>query len=618
MFSFSARVAANRCGLEPAGNLKPPSAQIVLTFQPKSVFAMTTIARCWFLLAALLVNVAADEAPPVAVRAVTAGRGIVVAAHPEAAAAGLAVLKAGGNVIDAAVATSLAVGVAEPYGSGLGGKLLLLYYEAKSGRTFVVEAMDACGSAVDIEAYRKLPDEAHSYGYGAVCVPGLAAGLWTAHKNWGVRKWADDIAPAILLSRKGFEVLPKTRDFFDEQAAKLRRGDVEIARLYLPDGKLPAIGSRLPNEDLARTMELLASGGRDGFYRGPVAAAMVAASQKGGGILTAEDFANYEARVTEPAGIDFRGYRLVAAPPPATGPAIFLTIMKALESDDFSGGPLRTPANLDRIGKVWRVVAPLVSRSIADVDAARSNFEKLVSPDSIASIRGKALAPAVKVTHAGHSSGVGREPSWTQSEEPAFYESAAAATTHWIVADAQGNVVCATQSQSLHFGAGVVPPGTGVVMNDSMSNFAYGDAKSVNFIAPGKRPRSTISPTLVLRDGKPVCAIGIPGAARIPTAMLQVLLDHLALARPLATAIGDTRFHFAAASKAGEPEAFEAEQSLPESVAAEMSLRGWRVELPEVAGRGRHFGGINAVEFNADGSLTGYADPRRTNVAVGY
>jgi len=540
----------------------------------------------------------------------------VIAGHPEAAAAGLAVLKAGGNAIDAAVATSLAVGVAEPYGSGLGGKLLLLYYEAKSGRTFVIDGMDACGSAVDIETYRKLPDDAHSYGYSSVCVPGLAAGLWAAHQKWGVKRWADDVAPAIALARAGFEILPKSRDFFEEQIKKLRRGDAELARLYLPEGAAPVIGSRLKNEDLARTMEQLAAQGRDGFYRGAVAEAIITASQKGGGLLTRDDFERYEARVTEAIGIDFHGYRVLAAPPPATGPAIFLTIMKALEAEDFSEGPLRTSKNLDKMGRVWRVVAPLVSRNIADVESARFNFEKLVAPDSIKAIREEAFASAIKATTSGFSATI--PASLVRSDEPLNYEDPAAATTHWLVADAAGNLVCATQSQSLHFGAGVVPLGTGIVMNDSMSNFAYGDSKSVNFIAPGKRPRSTISPTIVFRDGKLAFALGIPGAARIPTALLQVLLDKLILNRPLAEAIGDTRIHFAAALKKDGPEIFEAEQSLPESVAAEMSLRGWRVGLPEVAGRGRHFGGINAIEFNADGSMSGYADPRRTNLAVGY
>jgi gamma-glutamyltranspeptidase/glutathione hydrolase len=543
-------------------------------------------------------------ATPVTVTPVTAPHGMVVAAHPQAAAAGVAVLKNGGNAIDAAIATSLAVGVAEPYGSGLGGKLMLLYYEAKSGKTFVVDAMDACGTGLSVEAQRQFTDDAHSYGYAAVCVPGLGAGLWEAHRRWGTKPWADDVAPAITLARDGFEILPKTRDMFEEQDRKLHRGDAEIARLHLPGGKMPAIGSRLKNADLAHTLELVAQQGRDGFYRGEIAERIVHAAQQGGGALTLDDFAQYQARVTEPIEMDFRGYHLVCAPPPAQGPALFLTIMKVLEDESFDGGPLRTADNLDKLGRAWRLVQPQASRAVGDTPGSRFAVERLLAPDSIRALRKKLRDPAVP-----------RVTTWTG--EP-WAESPMAATTHFEVVDAQGNIVCATQSLSLHFGAGVVVPGTGVVLNDSMSNFTFTDPRHPNFVAPGRRPRSTISPTIVLRDGKPVFALGIPGAARIPTAMLQGLLDRLALGRPLAEAIGDTRVHFNASPVRDEGESFEAERSLPAGTVEALRAKGWRVVLPEEAGRGRHFGGLNAIEFNADGTLTGYADPRRTNAAAGW
>lgn len=548
---------------------------------------------------------AALAAVPVRVEPVSAPHGMVVAGHPQAAAAGVAVLQRGGNAIDAAVAVALALGVAEPYGSGLGGKLMLLYHEAATGRTYAVDAMDAAGS-LDVAAYLKRSEEDRSYGYGSVCVPGLAAGLWTAHQRWGKLPWADNVAPAIQLAREGFEVLPKSRDFMAEQEKKLRRGDAEIARLYLPGGELPAVGTRLANPDLARTMELLAAHGRDGFYRGPVAEAIVAAATRGGGVMTLDDFARYEARVVEPLTMDFRGYRLVASPPPTTGAPLFLTIMKVLEDESFAGGPLRSAAHLDLVGRTWRQVQPLVQRGIADAPESWFNFEKMVAPDSIAALRAALRAPTPAVPKAA----------W--HDDSGFSELAAAATTHFAVADAAGNIVCATQSQSLHFGAGVVAPGTGVVLNNSMSNFAYGEPRSLNYVAPGKRPRSTIAPTIVLRGGKPVLAIGIPGAARIPTALLQALLDRLALGRPVAEAIGDTRFHYSVNWRKDDEESLEAERSLPESEVTALRALGWKVELPEAAGTGRHFGGINVIEVNAAGGYTGYADSRRTNAAAGY
>ena len=400
-------------------------------------------------------------------------------------------------------------------------------------------------------------------------------------------------------------VLPKSRDLFAEQEKKLRRGDPEIARLYLPDGKLPEVGSILKNDDLAQTLDALAANGRDGFYRGPVAAAIIGAAQKGGGVITLDDFARYEARIVEPLSVDFRGYRLVAAPPPASGPVFFLAALKALEGESLGGGPLRTPANLDLLGRLWHALSPDVWRIVGDAPAVRREVETYLAPASIESLRAHALMP-----------GPVKKAAWLSESD--WFESEMAATTHWIVADAEGNIVCATQSLSLHFGAGVVAPGTGVVLNDSMSNLTFDDTRSSNYASPGRRARSTIGPTIVFRGGKPVFALGIPGAARIPTAMLQVLLDRLVLNRPLAEAIGDTRFHYATTARAGDPEPFEAERSFPDADAAALRARGWEVDLPEEAGRGRHFGGLNAIEINADGSKSGIPDPRRTNAAVGY
>jgi gamma-glutamyltranspeptidase/glutathione hydrolase len=180
-------------------------------------------------------------------------------------------------------------------------------------------------------------------------------------------------------------------------------------------------------------------------------------------------------------------------------------------------------------------------------------------------------------------------------------------------------MVSATQSLSLHFGSGIVAPGTGVILNDTMDDFSYANPKAVNFVAAGKRPRSTTSPSVVFRQGKPILAIGLPGAGRIPTAMLQVMVDYLAFHRPLAQAIGDTRLHLPG-PVAGQAVAnvWETEDSLPDPVADGLRSRRWRVVKKEPAGTGGYFGGFNAIEIQADGTLVGFADPRRSNAAVGY
>lgn len=541
---------------------------------------------------------------PVAVEPVVARHAIVVAGHPEAVAIGVAALRDGGNAIDAAVATSLALGVAEPYASGLGGKLMLLYYDAKSGRIFAVDGMDAAGS-LDAAAYAQRPAEDRSYGYGSACVPGLPAGLWLAHRRWGSRPWAALVRPAATLARRGVTVFPKTRDFFEEQERKLRRGDPEIARLYLPGGEIPAVGAVLRNPDLAASLDVLARQGADGFYRGPIARAIVTAARARGGVLTLADFAGYEARIVEPVEIAFRGNRVVSAPPPTMGAALVLPALKVLEGESFGPLPLRSPGNLEKLARVWEAISPQAWNRIGDVPEARFEFERFVAPDAIRAMRDKALAlPAAQKT------------GWL--EPAAEYESAVAATTHFIVVDAGGNIVSATQSLSVHFGAGVVPPGTGIVLNDSMSNFTFSDPADRNYPARGKRARSTIAPTIVVRAGRPVLALGVPGAARIPTTLLQVLLDRLAFGRGLAAAIGDTRVHIVTTAQSDAVDTIEAEQSLSPDVAAVLRAQGWKVELSEVAGRGRRFAGVNAVEFAADGTLSAVADPRRSNAAAGY
>jgi gamma-glutamyltranspeptidase/glutathione hydrolase len=255
---------------------------------------------------------------------------------------------------------------------------------------------------------------------------------------------------------------------------------------------------------------------------------------------------------------------------------------------------------------MWRAAAPEMWTSVGDTPDSRAQCEKLLAPESIAAIR----------DHAASSRSV-RFTATKRADAP-LYESEMAATTHFIVVDREGNIVCATQSLSLHFGAGVVAPGTGVVLNNSMSNFTFNEPENINYVAPGKRSRSTISPTIVFRGGKPVLALGLPGYSRIPTAMLQVLLERLVLGRPLEDAIGDTRVHYMMPFQGEAGPAFEAERSLPAAVADEMRRMGWTIALPEDPGRGRYFGGINAVEIDAGGTLTGFADPRRTSVAVGY
>lgn len=531
---------------------------------------------------------------------VDARQGMVVAGHPEAAAAGVERLKAGGSAMDAAVAVSLALGVAEPYGSGLGGRIVILYYEAATGKVSVVHGVESVSHALDVEAYRKLPSEHRSIGATSVCVPGLPAALHDAHQRWGRLPWADNARPAIQLAREGFTVLPLSVRFFQSQERKLRRF-AEIGRLYRPNGKLPAPGTKLPNPELADTLELYAKHGPDGFYRGPVAEAIVASVRAGGGTMTLADLANYKPTFSEPARFTWGDATLFTSPPPFTGGTIIQLAMQALDDAPWQGGSLRDPANLDLVARVVQRLYPLVQAEIGDVPDTWERYRHLTREETVQTLRATARATGRPLVQ--HS---------PLSED----EGQASSTTHFAVADADGNVACVTQSTGYHFGSGIVARGTGVVLNNWMNSLTYADRRSPNYVAPGRRGRSTTSPTIVLRDGRPTLAVGVPGGQRIPIGVLQVLLDHLAFDRNVGEAIGDTRFHVVRpSSSSAARNVIEFEHTVrPETVDALRKL-GWS---PKVERDAEHFGGVNAIEFLPDGTRRGWADPRRTNAAAGY
>ena len=442
--------------------------------------------------------------------------GMVVSGHPEASAAGVSILRAGGNAIDAAVAVSLALGAAEPYGSGLGGKLILLYHEAGSGRTYCIEALDRAPLALDVTAFRKLKPAERSSGVHSICTPGLPAGIMLAHESWGRLPRQTVVAPAIKLARDGFEVLPGTVRLFKAQEAKLK-ANKELGRIYYPNGALPAVGTRIANEDLARTLEAISERGATGFYTGPVARAIADEMERLRGPLTLADFTQYHANRRMPLESTFGDTTIVSGPPPSTGGSMLTLTLKLLENHLPDSPDLRTPETLDRVLRAYREVNNAVWLQIADTADAREKLQELGSDESLESLRKAAFGS----TPAAVASIAGEFP----EEDPH------ASTTHFVVVDGEGNVVSATQSQSHHFGSGIVAPGTGVVLNNTMSNFSVFSEESPNLIAAGKRPRSTVTPVILMRVSRPVAAAGIPGAARIPTAMIQSVLDVLFFGR---------------------------------------------------------------------------------------
>lgn len=566
----------------------------------------------------------------------------VATGHPAATAVGMEVLRNGGNVMDAAVAASLALGVAEPYGSGLGGKLVMLYHDAESGEVSCVEALCASPLKTDPKRFGKLPREKRRHGYQSVCVPGLPAGLYAAHEKWGSKPWAELVQPAIKLAAEGVEVSAKMRSLFLPHEEQIEAVP-EVAKFYSADGKTPAVGSKLRNADLAKTLRGLAEQGADGFYRGETAQKIVVAAQAAGSPLTLEDFSSYETRFSKPLAINYRGNRVYSSPAPLTGGATVLALLKAQEAAEWPDQQPRDAAYIDHIGRLLQCFYPKVTRVVGDTPSAAVKSREILSQETISEVlKAAAKLDPVNPYAVPVAKNATKQPiqqpsnlalaSWANAtwdnasldgaslagapwDDATLDDADDASTTHLVVVDAKGNMVSLTQSLSLHFGACVIAPGTGVLLNDSMSNFATVSTNSVNYVAPGKRPRSTVSPTLVTRDGLPSLAIGIPGGQRIPTTTAQLLIDLLDSKVPLAEAFDRPRFHLRrATTKIHPPNEMDLEEGVEAGLAEELEVGGWTVSVKKR--NGGYFGGGNAAMYMPGGRLIAVGDTRRTNFAA--
>jgi gamma-glutamyltranspeptidase/glutathione hydrolase len=558
------------------------------------------------LLLAFTLLLASWDCPVSGQQQVVAEKFAVASGHPAATAAGLDVLRRGGNVIDAAVATSLALGVAEPYGSGLGGKLVMLFRDAETSQVHAVEALCAAPGEIDPQEFAQLSRNQRHYGWQAVCVPGLPAGLYAAHERWGSLSWEELVEPAATLAEEGVQIDATMRSMFAPKAEQLAK-DAEAAALFLVEGKTPPLGAVLKNADLAETLRALGRRGAEAFYEGQTARLLVNAARENGWDMTLEDFQEYQPRFTQPLQLDYRDVHISSCPQPLTGGATVVATLKALESHDFTRLSPRGTKEIDAVNRALLSVYPRVTRTVADVASAVTGTPALWANDTMNEVRAEAakFEPADPYDRAAQS-----EPVAVGAAEDD------ASTSHLTVADAKGNIVCLTQSLSYHFGACVVAPGTGFPLNNSMSNFGTSSPRSVNYVAGGKRPRSTIAPVIVTREGQPVLALGIPGGQRIPTTTIQLLIDVLDRRAPLAEAFDRPRYHLQRpVTRRGAANMIDLEEGIPDEVTSELEALGWRTRFRRRTGH--YFGGGNAIAYTADGKLIAVADPRRTNHAAG-
>lgn len=526
--------------------------------------------------------------------------GVIVSGSRESTDAGIEILRKGGTAADAAVAVALSLGVSEPFNSGLGGKLVALYYDAKTQKVRCIEALDEAPSGLELPAVSRLSIQDRERGYVSACVPGLAAGVGLMHKTWGKLPWKNCVQPAVDLARKGYAVPAKQLTAFREKYDLLMQ-DPEARKIYLPGDEVPKPDTIIKNPDLAHTLELIAKAGPQEFYTGETARLLVAASQSGGGWFSEDDFKRYQAHWLTPLSVDYAGREIYTSPAPLTGGAILLLAMKSLEQNKQPDKiePLSL-ARVDTAARVFQQVYPVVSGLFANTPDSEQKSSGILRQSTYAGIWKRA-------TDADP-----RSPFVNGDARESVSEDSNGNTTHFVVVDREGNIACVTQSLAHHFGAGVVAPGTGVLLNNCMANFSYSSPRAINYVQPGKRPRSTMAPTIVLENKKPFMALGSPASQRIPTGVYQVLSAVLDYDASLADAIDQPRFHTRSRRSSSEaPNVIDLEDGFDPETGAELSQHHWDIQSK---GKGSYyFGGVNAVRFLPNGKREAVADDRRTN-----
>lgn len=454
--------------------------------------------------------------------AVEAKNGMVVTSQYLASQVGTDILKMGGNAIDAAVAVGYAQAVVNPCCGNIGGGGFMTIHLADGTDTFINfrETAPAAASAdMYLDKEGKVTKDASLYGYLAAGVPGTVLGMDSAQKRYGKLTRQQVMAPAIKLAREGFILTRADTDILDTTVKRFRQ-DPESARIFLrKDGEALQPGDRLIQADLADTLTAISEKGPDAFYQGKIPQSVENAAKKGGGILTAADFANYKITETAPITCSYRGYKFVSSPPPSSGGVTLCETLNVLEGYDLKSMGFNSAAYIHTLTEAMRHAYMDRNTFLGDPEFVKNPIDRLLSKSYAADIRKQIIAnratPSVEV-----------QPGMQPHEKPE--------TTHYSIVDHEGNAVSTTYTVNGRFGAVVIAPGTGFFLNDEMDDFTvkvgeqnmYGLVQgATNAIAPGKRPLSSMSPTLVTKDGKTFMVLGSPGGSRIITITLQTALN---------------------------------------------------------------------------------------------
>ena len=521
-------------------------------------------------------------------------RGMVVSNHPLASSAGAEMLAAGGNAIDAAIATLFALTVVEPMMVGIIGGGMAHIRLADGSHRFI-DGQSTVPLAVRPDTYRSKPGSAHDVfntvddenlnGPKAVAVPGSLKAWCETLARFGTMSLADVMQPAIKYAARGFAATPYLHECIVDGADQMRK-DKAISAIYLPNGKPLNAGDRVVQAEYAETLTYISRHGEAALYRGPLGDILVDYMKAHGGFVSREDLASYKTVERSPVRADYRGWQILGPPPPAASGVHIAQMLNILEGYDIGATGFGTAGTIHLLAEVLKIAFVDRAAASGDPDFVGVPVERLTSKD-YASERRRAIDP-------------GRAQKWGAGV--AQLESAH--TTHMTSADAFGNVVATTQTINNLFGAKFLIPGLGTVPNNYMNLYDPRPGHALS-LAPGKRVTTSMSPMMALRDGRLVYALGLPGGKRIFPSALQALLNLIDHGMSLQEAVEAPRVWT-------EGNALELEQAIPQSVRIRLTALGHDVvAVPTVAG------GMNAIEFGDDGSLLGAACWRADGTPVG-
>jgi gamma-glutamyltranspeptidase/glutathione hydrolase len=557
---------------------------------------------------------------------VHAKHGIVVSVHELASRAGVEIMQAGGNAVDAAVATGFALAVVHPPAGNIGGGGFMLV-RMTDGKTHFIDYREKAPAAATADMYLdkqgNVIEGASEFGYKSIGVPGSVAGMVYAEQKYGKLTLKQVMAPAIRLAREGYVLSwGEARDMReDHYLGKFP----ESRRVFQRDGNYYHPGEIFRQLDLARTLERIAAK-PDDFYHGALARELAAAMQKGGGLITADDLAHYQVKEREAVRGSYRGYEIISAPPPSSGGTVLIESLNILEGYDLAKMGNRSAQSIHYTTEAFRRAFFDRAEFLGDPD-----FSKIPVAQLIDKKYGAAWRESIDATHASASHELKRPGIFAELEEYATAHPQPVAhhepphTTHYSVVDADGNAVAVTTTINDWFGSRVTADGLGFLMNDEMDDFSAKPGVpnsdgliqgAANAIGPGKRPLSSMTPTIVVRDGKTVLVLGSPGSSKIITTVANVLMGVVDYGMNIQEAVNAPRFHHQ-----WMPDVLNVEQWFSRDTVQVLQKMGYHVEF------GLHEGNeifpywsdaeCIAIDPNS-GERLGASDGRNGGKAVGY